>query len=322
MFVFALFIASLLPIFSILFQIFVLLNPIIATITLVPISRDLSIKTEILAVPNPTSNEISSFLVKPVSFSQTKTVPATGHGHQNAEFARGTITFYNGSSTSRVIPEGTQLTGNDGVNVVTDNSVLIPPSSPTTPPTFGEASVSAHAIFTGPGGNIKAEDINSYSLGPSILAQNTYAFRGGMDARDFRIVTFSDIDNALNPLKQAASQSIKAKLLSEVKTGEKLFPPSCKTSISLDHRAGDEANSVKVTYVKTCTGIKYIEASLHKKGSDILETQAKKQLGENFSSAFSLHVQSIKRQNERSKSRCRSFNCINKWSLVLSNFSK
>ena len=83
-------------------------------------------KAEILAVPNPNSNEISSFALKPVSFSQTKTVPATGHGHQDAEAAIGTITFYNGSSTSRDILKGTQLTGNDGVNVVTDYSVIIP----------------------------------------------------------------------------------------------------------------------------------------------------------------------------------------------------
>ena len=111
-----------------------------------------------------------------------------------------------------------------------------------------------------------------------------------MDARDYHIVTSSDIDNALNHLKKRR-KAYKLGLPAGVKIGESIFPPNCKTNISLDHKAGDEANSVKVTYVKTCRGIKYIEASLHKKGSDILNALAKKQLGENFSSALSLHVQ-------------------------------
>jgi hypothetical protein len=244
LFILALFIASLLPIVSIIFQVYVLLNPLIATITIYPASKNMSLKTDILVTSHPTSNEILSIPLKPVSFSQTATSLATGHGHQDANYAKGLITFYNGSSTSRLIPEGTILTGNDGVNVVTDYPVTIPTSIPTSPPIFGKANVFAHAIFTGPAGNIKAGDINTYSLGPSILAQNPYAFYGGVDARDFSIVTSSDIENALNPLKKAASQSIQTQLLLEVKTGEKLFPTLCKTKISADHSPGDEATSI------------------------------------------------------------------------------
>jgi hypothetical protein len=123
----ACFIASLLPIFAIAFQIYVLFNPPTTIITLIPIQKELSLKANILAVSNPSPNEILSYLLKPITITESKISPATGRGHQNAEFARGTITFYNGSSTSQTIPQGTQLTGKDGVNVVTDNAVIIPP---------------------------------------------------------------------------------------------------------------------------------------------------------------------------------------------------
>jgi hypothetical protein len=278
----ACFIASLLPIFSIAFQIFLILNPPTVTITLVPIQKELGLRAEILAVSNPGPNEILSHLLAPITISESKTTPATGRGHQNAQIARGTITFYNGSFTSQNVPRGTQLTGKDGANVVTDNAVIIPPATSSTPPTFGTVSVSAHAIFTGPMGNISARDINSYSLGASILAQNTAPFTGGMDARDFSIVTQTDIDNALNPLKTQVTQSVQTQLEREVITGQSLIPPLCSTNIFLDHKQGEEASKVKMTYSESCKAMAYDTASLQKVGLEILMGLAEKQLGANY----------------------------------------
>ena len=235
-----------------------------------------------LVTINPTSNEILGHLLAPITLSESKIVLATGRGHQNAQFAGGTITFYNGSSTSQIVPVGTKLTGRDGVHVVTDDAVIIPSATPTTPPTFGSVSVSAHAIFTGPRGNIEAEDINSYSLGPSILAQNIYAFRGGVNARDFSFVTSSDISNVLHPLKAEVTQTVQTKLLSEVKIGQTLIPPSCSTKIFSDHKIKDEATNVKVTVSQTCMGVTYDNASLQAKGSHILMNLAQHVLGGHF----------------------------------------
>jgi hypothetical protein len=166
----AAFIVAVLYFSSLAFQAFVLINPPLATITILPIQKELTARADIQLVPtNPGPNQILGHLLAPITLSGSKIAPATGRGHQNATFAQGTITFFNGSFSRETIPTGTQLTGKDGVNVVTDTSITIPSATPSTPPIFGEASVSAHAIVTGPIGNIPAGDINTYSVGASVL---------------------------------------------------------------------------------------------------------------------------------------------------------
>src|ERR1051326_6928166 len=65
-------------------------------------------------------------LWSPTPRCQSETVPATGHGHQDARAATGTLTFYNGLATVQQVPAGAVLTGNDGVQVVVDQSVFVP----------------------------------------------------------------------------------------------------------------------------------------------------------------------------------------------------
>lgn len=289
--VIACFIFSLLPILSIAFQIFVFFHPPTAIITILPIQKELSARADIqLVTTNPGPNEMLSHLLAPITLSQSKIALATGRGHQNAAYAQGTITFYNGSSTSQTIPQRTQLTGNDGVHVVTDDAVIIPPATSSTPPTFGSVSVNAHAIFTGPGGNIEPGDINTYSLGTSILSQNTYAFRGGMNERDFRFVISSDISNVLLSLKAEVSQRVQTKLFSEVSVGQSLISPSCSSSIHSDHKPGDEATQVNVTISQTCMAMTYDTASLDTKGSQILMNLAQNTLGVHYFPIFGITI--------------------------------
>lgn len=286
----ALFISSLLPIFSIAFQIFILLNPPIATITLFPIHKELSVKMSIPVVPSdPNSSQILGHLLKPVIITESKIELATGRGHQDASFARGTITFYNGSFTSVSVPQGLQLTGKSGVSVVTDNSAIIPPALPTTPPTFGKVSVSAHAVVAGSDGNIPVNDINT-NLNVSLLAQNTNAFHGGADARDYSEVTQADIDTALSSLEVQVTQSVQAHLLGEVQEGQALIPPICKTNFSSDHQAGDEASKLKVIFKQSCMGAAYDMASLQEIGSEILMSFAQKSLGTSYFPTLGVHV--------------------------------
>src|SRR5258708_36853159 len=76
---------------SIALQLHFILNPPIATIILIPKSQTLSL--------NATAQ--LGRLLPPTTLSQEKTVPTTGHGHQDARAATGTVTFYNGSNTDR-----------------------------------------------------------------------------------------------------------------------------------------------------------------------------------------------------------------------------
>jgi hypothetical protein len=184
------------------------------TITLAPSVRDLPITATMVAAPGATTrNRIPARQLTPLTLIQSTTAVATGKGHQNAEVAVGTITFFNGLFTSQTIAAGTTLTGSDGVEVVTDQLAVIPAASASTPPTYGQVTVSAHALYPGPQGNIPVHDINQTCCLPSVLAQNTNAFRGGQLERDYTVVTRKDINRRHS---QPNSQQMKRWLLPTV----------------------------------------------------------------------------------------------------------
>src|SRR5260221_948700 len=74
---------------SIALQLHFMLNPPIATIILIPKSQTISL----------TVTAQLGRVIPPTTLSQCKTVPTTGHGHQDARAATGTVTFYNGSES-------------------------------------------------------------------------------------------------------------------------------------------------------------------------------------------------------------------------------
>lgn len=103
-----------------------------------------------------------------------------------------------------------------------------------------------------------------------------------MDARDFSIVTQTDIDNALNPVKLEVTHSVQTQLLAEVKAGQSITQPLCSTNINSNHKAGDEGKAVRVTISESCRAIAIDNASLQKIGSRILMNLARKQLGASY----------------------------------------
>src|SRR6266516_4098839 len=85
-----------------------------ATITIIPKSYRL---TEQL-----TLSTVQSRIFSPMTLTQSRTVPATGKGHQDATQATGTITLYNASIQEQTIDAGTLFIGSDGQHIVTDQA--------------------------------------------------------------------------------------------------------------------------------------------------------------------------------------------------------
>jgi hypothetical protein len=261
-----------LPLLSIAFQVVLLLMKPTATITLVPIVRDLSLTTNMMAIESetPTRGQIPARRLTPLTLTQTKTVPATGKGHQDAEAAMGTITFYNGLFTSQTVAAGTILTGRDGVQVITDQLAVIPAALATTPPTYGQVTVSAHALEPGPQGNIPVRDINQVCCLPSVLVQNTVAFQGGQNERDYTVVTWEDINHGVASLIPTLRQSEHAAFAAQLRAYEALATPPCTRSVTTDHHAGVEAAAVTVTVSEQCRAIAYDAAALGKQATQAL----------------------------------------------------
>jgi hypothetical protein len=254
----------------------------VATVTITPTTKTLSTTATIQVHGRP---------LPILTLSQSATIPATGHRHQSARAGAGTVTFYNGLFTSQTVAAGTILTGQDGVQIITDQAATIPAGNP---PIYGQATVSAHALNTGASGNILAYDINTACCATSVLAKNTAAFTGGQRVRDFIIVTKHDLEAAEAVIKSTLDTSERAALNAQVNEGEELITPACSPTTTSNHRIGEEAKDVTVTVSETCSSIAYVAHDVYQDTTQLIQMDATKRLGANYSLMGGLQV-SIKR---------------------------
>jgi VCBS repeat-containing protein len=249
-----------------------------ATVTIVPMEKNLSTTATIhLAAQSNqlTGDQIPGRLLPSLTMSQSETVKTTGVGHQNATEAQGTIRLYNGLLVSQVMLAGTIFTGADGIQVMTDQTAVIPAGNP---PIYGQTTVPAHAIEPGSRGNIQAYDINTV-FSASILAKNTMSFYGGQDARTYPIVAQQDIDNAVSHLKPSLTHSIQGAFTTLLMNDEALIAPTCHLTITKDKIAGEEATHVQVSVSQTCQAAAYIVADLHQAVTHLVNQEALHQYG-------------------------------------------
>jgi len=233
-----------------------LVTPPEATITIVPISKQITTTSTLTVVAGqtPTAEQLAGRTLPAVTMSQQQTVPTTGKAHQDARAAHGLLTFYNAATYSQVIPAGTIVIGADGVQIVTEQDAIIAAASY---PTFGQTTVASHAIVTGPAGNIAGGDIYGPCCRLNVSAVNG-PFTGGTLARDYQTVTAQDISAVGNSLKTSLNQSVQAALQTQVHTDETLITPlPCQESVKPDHQPGEEATQVQITVSETCTGMTY-----------------------------------------------------------------
>jgi hypothetical protein len=253
-----------------LLQLYMLLNPPTAIVTIMPKSQTVTF-TGMLQLGR---------LFNPTTVSQTATFPTTGRGHQDAKVAQGTLTFYNGLLMPQTIAAGTLLTGSSGVQIVTTEDAAILPGNP---PTYGQATVSAHALHPGTRGNIPPGDIHQACCANAVLAKNTTPFHGGQDERNFQTVTKQDISTGAAPLKPVVAQSMQAALQTHMQQSEEIFRFPCAPTVRADHHVGEEAAQVTVTVAETCSAVAYDKAALQAKATELVSHQARQKLGTGYS---------------------------------------
>lgn len=253
-----------------------------ATVTIVPVTRQITTTNTLTVVTGqqtPGAQQIPGSLLSSVTMSQEQPVPTTGKGHQDATQAHGLVTFYNAAPSQQVVAAGTLLMGADGIQIVTDQDAIIPAVNY---PTLGQASVPAHAVIAGPGGNVRAGDVYGPCCRLNISAVSS-AFSGGQLARDYQMVTQQDIDNAASSLKTSLDKSVQAALTVQVQSNQTLLTPvSCRAAIMPDHRPGTEATQVQVTASETCTGVTYNTQDYQNTLTQDMTQAATEQLGEGY----------------------------------------
>lgn len=293
----------LVPLFCIAVQLYFMVNPFTVTVTLAARSQQVSLQGTLQL----------GRVLNPITVSQSQTAPTTGHGHQDAKQATGSITFYNGQPAQQFVPAGTTLTGTDGVQVITDADATIPAGNP---PAYGQVTVPAHTSNSGSAGNIQALDINTTVQ--AVFVKNLSAFSGGQDERDFQTVTKTDIDNTASPLKATLAQSVQGALQGQVKQGEQLQTLPCSPTVTSDHQPGQEATTVKVTASETCSGIAYNAQELTDKVTQLLASQEAKKVGAGYSLLGSPQVTVTQASSQNTKVVV-SFNAQSVWVYALSS---
>jgi hypothetical protein len=245
-------------------QLIALMTPT-ATISITPDVRTITLQSTVTL----------GKLLSPITLTESQTVPTTGHGHQDARHAMGTLTLYNGLSTVQQVAAGTIVTGQDGSRVVTDASITIPSANP---PSFGETNAPAHAVQAGSAGNIQAEDVNT-SLSTGLYVKNLATFTGGQDERDYLLVTQADRDTAAASLQAKVSASMTAALQGQLLPGQELQAIPCTPATTADQALGEEATHLTVSVSETCTAVAYEMQQLQARATQLLTTQVTQRLG-------------------------------------------
>ncbi len=261
---------------SLMFQLSIFLNLPTATITIIPKSRQITLSGTLQL----------GRVLNHITISQEATAQATGHGHQDARAATGFLTFYNGSNIAQTILAGTVYTGSDGIQIVPDETVTIPPNNP---PEDGQATVRAHARSVGVNGNIAADDLN-LAASRDLSVKNLAAFTGGREERDFSVVNRKDITTIAILLKPTLLASMQGALQEQLRSEEALQMVQCSPTESADHQAGEEATQVTVTLTLTCSAVLYNAHMLQHLAREMLSKQEREQLGKEYSLLGDIHI--------------------------------
>jgi hypothetical protein len=255
-----------------------------ATVTLVPETKTLSTTLTVTALstgtPDQARKQVAARLLSVSSPTQSQTVPTTGIGHAPARVGEGTVIFYNAAPYSQTVVAGTLLTGADGIEIVTDAPAAIPAGNP---PTFGIATVPAHAAVIGPQGNIAPLDLNGLCCIAGISVKNTTAFHDGQDAYDYPMVTQADIDQAARPLLATLTPETQASLQAEVHPNERLVGQvGCQPAVTPDHPVGSDASQVTVSVSVICHAQVYDYEAVVRLVNTTLMQQATTTLGTDY----------------------------------------
>jgi hypothetical protein len=253
-----------------------------ATVTIIPTSAQITATRTIAVVSahaNIVQQQIPGRPLATITLSQAKTVPATGTGHQQAQAAHGLVTFYNALPAPQTIPAGELLTGADGVAVVTLQAAWIPAGTLTT---NGQVTVPAQAVNVGPQGNIVANDMYGKCCRDNVFVSNG-PFHGGQNARSYQMVAQQDMNEVASSLKASLDQGVQAALSQQVQSNETLvIPVPCTSSVTPDHKVGEEASQVQVTVSETCTGEVYNTSALHDLLTQTVTQEAARRLGNGY----------------------------------------
>lgn len=169
------------------------------------------------------------------------------------EKAKGVITIYNKTQSSKIFKAGTAIVSSSKLKFTLDDEVALASASasdPTVPPVFGKADVHVSAEAIGPEGNLGAGQIFTISglTADQFAAKNSSGFSGG-SSREISVIARSDQDNLLTQTQAQLLEKAKKDLLQKPQNGENLLLETLTgiiTQKKFDKEVAQEGTEIKL----------------------------------------------------------------------------
>ncbi len=225
-----------------------------AVVTLFAAKQPLSFTYTFVAVTGTTDRvqqQIPSRVLNVTTSTKSVPIHTTGIGYTPAIHAKGEVTFYNAAIYSQIIAAETVITGNDGIQIVTDETVTVGAGNP--PYSYGIASTPAHSLQAGTVGNIQALDINGLCCLAGISVKNTRSFTGGNDPKAYPTVSTADLQAAAHQVASVLDPVARNSVQSQIEDTERvLIPVQCSYTTASNPKIGERATEAMVSVSETC----------------------------------------------------------------------
>lgn len=207
--------------------------------------------------------------------SGQKSIAVTGKKDMG-DPARGTVTVYNKSLTSKQLKKGTALTAGS-LSFTLDADVAIASASESLASgsvTYGKASVAITATKLGPQSNLPAS--TEFSIRDTatsvIVARNDAAISGGT-SKVVTVVSRADYDALVTDLTRDLIEKAKAELATSVAGGERLIDETVKTTVTqkkFDAELDQEAKELHGSITISISGISYSDEDIASLFADLV----------------------------------------------------
>ena len=226
-------------------------------------SQTITIDPEASAVDN--ENNVVPGRSREQSVSGEKTVAVVGKKNIG-DPARGTVTLYNKSLSTRTFSKGTVLSSGS-LKFTLDADVEVASASESIGSImFGkkDASVTAAAIGTqsnlAAGGEFTFADISSSVA----IARNEAALTGGT-SREVTVVSRADVDNFIKDVSGELTKKAQEQLATSVSGGEQMIEGTIKTTLKeriFDKEIDEEATQLNGKLTIVVSGVTYSQADI------------------------------------------------------------
>lgn len=203
-----------------------------------------------------------------VDASATVTDVAAATGSKNiGDKAKGIVTIYNRTTTSRTFVAGTQLSSPSGLKFVLDSQTQVASASGTAADPASKTTANVTAVAIGTDSNIPTDtslQIGTLAVG-DIVAKNDAAFSGGT-SRQVKSVSKADVDGLRTKLLDLAKTQSRQQLDQKITDGQMLISETVTYTTSSEewnHKIDEAADNVQLKLTVKAKGLLTAKSELN-----------------------------------------------------------